>query len=144
MQELIIKIQASSKRSIRNLSIAAFFILLLIAVIIWSIVSDQTATPVVKVLNGIFAIGLIYLEILFFRKVFSKQNLAEELRNSPNKFIEIKAVSILSPRNRPSYQKNLYFKTADGKSFFLSDHKTKIDELIPLLKKELKNAKFIS
>lgn len=143
MNELIVQCAASLRRTRRNFLIVACIILGLAVLLIVSIYTDVTATTGIKIGSWIFAVFLIGLDVLMFSKIFRPDQIIESLKHNPGAILEVQAISIVYKGGKQTYQKNLHFKMADGKTYVLSDNRTKIDAILSLLKQYLKSTKFV-
>lgn len=142
LDELLAKVSASVKRTNRNFIIVGLIILGLAVLMVVAIFTDPTFPPALKIVGWLFVAGLLALDYLMVKKVFGPNPLVEYLRSQPGKIIEVEAIRINYKSGIQTYQKNLHFKVSDGQNLVLSDNRRYIEELEPLLKKHLKQAKF--
>lgn len=130
------------RRTKRNFIIVLFVFLAFIALMIATIFLDSEATLPVQITLGIFVLGMIYLTAKLSRMAFKPNPLLDMLEHEPSKIKTVEVISIVYHNGRPSFQMNLHFLTEDGKRLVLSENRSSIEALLPLLKAQLPHAQF--
>ena len=140
--ELQKKLQVSVRRTKRNFIIVLIVLLGLLVMMFGAIFYDPERTPFTQIGVSILAVGLIYLMAKMAKLAFKPNPLLEILEHQPSMVKTVEVISIVYQNGRPSFQMNLHFLMSDGKRHVLSENRTSIEALLPLLKSQLPHAEF--
>ncbi|QQR54778.1 hypothetical protein IPG41_06360 [Candidatus Peregrinibacteria bacterium] len=140
--ELRDKILDSQKRTNRNFIIVLGVLILFEGILLAGIFTDPARTLLTQILGGLFALGLLALIIKLALLTFRPHPLLKLLQNEAHRIQTVEVLSIVYINGMNTYQMNLHFLTTEGERLVLSDKRSAIEAMLPLLKKELPHAEF--
>lgn len=136
------RLEVSIKRTKRNFIIVLFVLAGLLAMMFAAVFYDPERTLFTQVGVGVLAIGLILLMVKMAKIAFKPNPLFELLEHHSSQIKTVEVISIIYQNGRPSFQMNLHFLTTEGKRHVLSENRSSIEALLPLLKTHLPHAEF--
>lgn len=140
--ELKALLEASMKRTRRNFIIVEVVFFLLVLMIVAAIFTDPLITLGTQIALSIFGVGVILLIVMLARFLVKPSPLVEILENAPHQVVAVEVLSIVYLHGRETRQMNLHFLLKDKKRLVLSDKRSALEALLPLLKSHLRHAEF--
>ncbi len=140
--ELRRRLQISIQRTKRNFIIVLFILAGLLAMMFAAVFYDPERTLFTQVAVSLLALGVVYLMLKMAKIAFKPNPLLEILEHQPSQIKTVEVISIVYQNGRPSFQMNLHFHTADGRRLVLSENRSSIEALLPLLRAQLPHAEF--
>ncbi len=140
--ELHRKLEASIRRTKRNFLIVVGTLVVLLLMIGAAIFTDPERTLGTQIFLSLFGVGVFFLMLKIAQLALKPSLLLKLLETDPKQIKKVEVMSIVYPHGRPTRQMNLHFHITGEKTQILSDKRSAIQELLPLLKTELPHAEF--